>query len=133
MLQLRIRTDSCGFFFGSLSGIFVTCWVRIRILCCSELRLKPSKICIYPNFFTNLSIKSIYLSIELREKWPYLQNYHSKKNFNTVHTLIAFSFVFTKKIFFFFFMSNSALEEGVKSRCTLLLYFVLITLLVKIG
>ena len=30
-------------------------------------------------FFTNLSIESLYLSLELREKWPYLQNYHSKK------------------------------------------------------
>ena len=27
-------------------------------------------------FFTNLSIETIYLSLELREKWPYLQNYH---------------------------------------------------------
>ena len=28
-------------------------------------------------FFTNLSNESIYLSTELREKWPYLQNYLS--------------------------------------------------------
>ena len=28
-------------------------------------------------FLTNLSIKSIYQSLELREKWPYLQNYYS--------------------------------------------------------
>ena len=27
-------------------------------------------------FLTNLSIESIYLSLELRKKWPYLQNYH---------------------------------------------------------
>ena len=28
-------------------------------------------------FFTNSSIESIYLSLELREKWPYIQNDHS--------------------------------------------------------
>ena len=27
------------------------------------------------SFLTNLSIESIYLSTDLREKWPYLQNY----------------------------------------------------------
>ena len=49
-------------------------------------------------FFTNLSIESIYLSPELREKWPYLQNYQSKtKKINTVHNLITFSIVFTNK------------------------------------
>ena len=48
-------------------------------------------------FFTNLSIESIYLSPELREKWPYLQNYHSKKKISTVHNLITFSIVFTNK------------------------------------
>ena len=47
-------------------------------------------------FFTNLSIEYIYLSIELCEKWPYFQNYHSKK-INTVHNLITFSIVFTNK------------------------------------
>ena len=41
-------------------------------------------------FFTNLSIESIYLFIELREKWPYLQNYHPKKKFNTVYNHILF-------------------------------------------
>ena len=48
-------------------------------------------------FFTNLSLESIYLSPELREKWPYLQNYQSKKKFTTVHNLITFSIVFTNK------------------------------------
>ena len=48
-------------------------------------------------FFTNLSIEPIYLSLELREKWPYLQNYQSKKILNTVHNLITFSIVFTNK------------------------------------
>ena len=30
-------------------------------------------------FFTNFSLETIYLSAELREKWPYLENYQSKK------------------------------------------------------
>ena len=34
-------------------------------------------------FFTNLSIETIYLSPELREKWPYLQNDHSRFFFST--------------------------------------------------
>ena len=33
--------------------------------------------------------------VEIREKCPYLQSYHSKKN--TVHNLITFSIVFTNK------------------------------------
>ena len=49
-------------------------------------------------FFTNLSIESIYLSLELREKLSYLQNYHSTFFFNTVHDLITFSIVFTNKM-----------------------------------
>ena len=48
-------------------------------------------------FFTNLSIETTYLSPELREKWPYLQNYQSNFFFNTVHNLITFSIVFTNK------------------------------------
>ena len=48
-------------------------------------------------FFMNLSIETIYLSPELREKCPYLQNYQSKKKINTVHNLITFSIVFTNK------------------------------------
>ena len=39
-------------------------------------------------FFTNSSIESIYLSFELREKLPYLQNYHSIFFFNTARSLI---------------------------------------------
>ena len=31
-------------------------------------------------FFTNLSIENIYLSLELHEKLPCLQNYHLKNN-----------------------------------------------------
>ena len=49
-------------------------------------------------FFTNLSLETIYLSPELREKWRYLSNYQSKNFFfNTVHNLITFSMVFTNK------------------------------------
>ena len=42
-------------------------------------------------FFYELSIESFYLSPELREKWPYLQNYQPNFCFNTVHNLIIFS------------------------------------------
>ena len=39
-------------------------------------------------FLTNLSIESIYQSLELREKWPYLQNYQHIF-FNTLHKLVG--------------------------------------------
>ena len=58
-------------------------------------------------------ISRIYISIcighisphhdqdELHEKWPYLQNYHSIKDFNTVHNLIILSLflLFSQKNF----------------------------------
>ena len=42
-------------------------------------------------FFTNFSLETIYLSQELREKWPYLQNQHSKKN--STQCIILFLFL----------------------------------------
>ena len=42
--------------------------------------------------FHEFIAQPIYLSPELREKWPYLQNCQSNKFFfNTVHNLINFS------------------------------------------
>ena len=66
---------------------------------------KVIRLCTVLNIFLVVVVKigtyyvhfpRIYLSLELREKWPYLQNYHSKK-INTVLNLITFSIVFTNK------------------------------------
>ena len=50
------------------------------------------------SFFTNLSIESIYLSPELREKWPYLQNCHSKIFFSTQCIILLPFLSFSKKL-----------------------------------
>ena len=50
----------------------------------------------FEEFFTNLSLETIYLSPKLREKWPYLSNYQSKK-INSLHDLFYFFIVYTNK------------------------------------
>ena len=48
--------------------------------------------------FTILSIESIYLSLELCEKWPYLQNYHSKFVFLSTQCIILLLFLLFSKM-----------------------------------
>ena len=55
-------------------------------------------------FFTNLSLESIYLSPELRKKWPYFQNYRS----------ILF---LTRFIILLIFLLFSQIEIGVGTLC----------------
>ena len=59
--------------------------IEKAIRLCTVLKKKFSGGCedmpILQAFFTNLSLETIYLSIELREKWPYLHTSHSKKKF----------------------------------------------------
>ena len=47
-------------------------------------------------FFTNLSLETIYLSPELREKWPYLQNSHSKFFFSTQCIILLLFLLFSQ-------------------------------------
>ena len=48
-------------------------------------------------FFTNLSLDTIYLSPKLRENGLFFKTDNQRIFFNTVHNLIAFSIVFTNK------------------------------------
>ena len=78
--------------------LFVKTIEKVIGLCIVSIFFKVVILKIGP-FFTNLSIESIYLSLQLRQKWSYLQNYHSNFFFNTVHNPITFSIVFKKNVF----------------------------------
>ena len=61
-------------------------------------------------FFMNLSLETIYLSSELREKMALSLKLPINLFFNTAHNLITFSIVFTKKNLNFFLKFQNVYE-----------------------